>query len=55
MVLGGELRDLRSFEEVGVDKFKGLYFLLHGGRESLEDTEVLRRFAFWGSGLPLRS
>ncbi len=54
MVGGGrELRDLRSFEEVGVDKFKGLYFLLHGGRESLEDTEVFEALCFWGLGFTI--
>ncbi len=26
--MGGELRDLRSFEEVGVDKFKGVVFFV---------------------------
>ena len=30
----------------GVDKFKGLYFLFHGGKENTEDTEVFEALCF---------
>ena len=38
---------------VGRSQIEGLYFLLHGGREGSEDTEVLRRFAFLGGGFTI--
>ena len=38
---------------VGRSQIEGLYFLLHGGRESSEDTEVFEALCFFRAGFTI--
>ncbi len=38
---------------VGRSQIEGLYFLLHGGREGSEDTEVFEALCFFRAGFTI--